>query len=218
MVFKKEVGATHHSQTVDKIERTCFQIAKSLLSDFITDPTDQREIAYAIVVMARKSQAIREPDRALLRTHLNIYVKKEGRFRETLEVINSRIEQDPYNLNFDLVVRKYDKEGNELNDECGYEEVNLELDEHPSRFRCQDSNNRISTLINLPREHLAKPALTLFQTTGKTTVVNLDESGEMESQISLEEDWSTPIEPKVEHLTMYNSISTFGPRIKPSKH
>ncbi len=85
-----------------------------MIKNYLSDATCQKEVAYLIVVLARKEAGILNSDCELLREYYDISVRNSTNFSQSLSSLASECKDLSDNLKFDLVIRKYRSDGSEI--------------------------------------------------------------------------------------------------------
>ena len=130
----EQLDSSKKGQLIRNIIRMALHISHYIASNYLTDKTTQRELAYLILVLARKKNFLAAYDHPLLRKLYCVKVQDEPIFKSCLVEINRRCSRNfegfkislerfddgmgdgdeayyPFTL-FDFVEREYDKEGN----------------------------------------------------------------------------------------------------------
>lgn len=97
---------------LDKLERRCLDLAKQIFEKFHTDPTKQREVAYMIIRTARREAGFVDYDSDMLREFYKMEISDEKELRKSSKKLT--LDCKPQRLKFDLVVRMYDPDGQEM--------------------------------------------------------------------------------------------------------
>lgn len=114
MIDIKSIASNEKFQLLELIERRCLDLSVQLYEKYLTDATIQKEIAYALIVVARQENNIKQADHNLLRELFGINVRNESEFKSTIETLSSSLPNNAHNLKFDLVVREYTEDGVEI--------------------------------------------------------------------------------------------------------
>jgi len=71
------IGKKERFQLMEMIERRCLDLSQQLYSRYLTDATIQKEIAYAVIVTARKENLIQMADSKVFRKLYGIEIRNE---------------------------------------------------------------------------------------------------------------------------------------------
>jgi hypothetical protein len=101
-------------QLIELIERRCLDLTQQLYLKYLSCATIQKEIAYAILVVARQENNILNADNNVLRELYGVTIRNEAEFKSTVETLSVTLPNNSINLQFDLVIREYTEEGLEI--------------------------------------------------------------------------------------------------------
>lgn len=101
-------------QLIELIERRCLDLTQQLYLKYLSCATIQKEIAYAIIVVARQENNILNADNNVLRELYGVSIRNEAEFKSTIETLSVTLPNNSLNLQFDLVIREYTEEGLEI--------------------------------------------------------------------------------------------------------
>jgi len=133
-------------EIVDFVEKGCLDISRQMISTVITDPTVQREVAYTILVAARKRFWFHEPDRLLLRELHKVEIRDEEEFIINVYKILEICPDSTDRLYFDLVIRQYNSLGEEVKNDPNSPFPTYDLD--ISQLTQNQRKSKASELLN----------------------------------------------------------------------
>ena len=110
----KDLGDKEKTDTIRNIEKRSFQLSLQIGAHFLTDPTKQREVAFLVLCVARKQAGLKTYDRQLLRSFYKLTPSSNEKLERAIEQLIANCPNDISTFKFDLVVRKYNKEGLEV--------------------------------------------------------------------------------------------------------
>lgn len=101
-------------QLVENMERRCLDLAQQIGYKFLTDATTQKEIAYLIVVTARRENGIVDYENDFLRDYYDVEIRNDSKFHNNVTRLLEECPDLSNQLLFDLVIRQYTRDGREI--------------------------------------------------------------------------------------------------------
>ena len=111
----RELELNNRNSLIERIVSSALQIACKLAESYLTDSWRQREVAYLILVMARRANNLKMPDQHLFKELYKIKSQIDFYAISEVHITNFPLKSIE-DFDFDTVERNYDQEGNLISD------------------------------------------------------------------------------------------------------